>query len=109
MRHIGRPNWQEVTMIQTLDEILDATIALPVQEKLALFRALSLALEQDRTFSALNATFWEQRSLADLITAQQVPIATDLSDLATDCWPPNETADEFIAYVRERRVENRWT
>ena len=95
-------------MIQTLDEIIDATIALPVQDKLALFRALSLALEQDRTFSALNATFWEQSSLVDLIADRQVPISTDLSDLAADCWPSNETADEFIAYVRERRTENRW-
>ena len=95
-------------MIQTLDEIIDASIALPVQDKLALFRALSEALEQDRTFTALNAIFWEQNSLADLVADQQVPVATDLSDLAADFWPANETADEFIAYVREQRAVNRW-
>ncbi|MHC4252674.1 MAG: hypothetical protein ACYS9X_26450 [Planctomycetota bacterium] len=52
--------------------------------------------------------FWtdgEKRSIEELAAEQGVKPITDLKLLRADFWPEDETADEFIAAVREWRRE----
>src|SRR5947209_1458458 len=43
--------------------------------------------------------------LAELAREQGAPLAVRFEDLLGDCWPEDETCDQFIAALREWRRE----
>jgi plasmid stability protein len=47
------------------------------------------------------------RELIDLARQQGAPVAVRFEDLLGDFWPENESADEFMATLREWRRDGR--
>ena len=50
-------------------------------------------------------SFWDPVDLETLAAQQGVKPMTNFEDLLGDFWPEDETADEFIAAVRQWRRE----
>jgi hypothetical protein len=71
-------------------------------------RAARVRLEQRMEPQAVSgSSFFSQRpvDLTTLAAAQGVSPITNVDDLLGDFWPEDETADDFIAAVREWRRE----
>lgn len=49
-----------------------------------------------------DSSFWETKSIEQLAEEQGVKPIGDISELAGD-WPPDESLDEFLAFLREVR------
>lgn len=49
-----------------------------------------------------DSSFWHQKSIEQLAAEQGVKPVQDISELAGD-WPPDESIDEFLAFIREIR------
>lgn len=53
-----------------------------------------------------GTNFWENKSLDEILQASPVPPVSDISDLAPDFWPEDESADDIIDYVYQQRKED---
>ncbi|MDM8522082.1 hypothetical protein QUF80_01820 [Desulfococcaceae bacterium HSG8] len=50
--------------------------------------------------------FWENKSLDEMLRTSPVPPVSDISDLASDFWPEDGSADDFIDYIYQQRKED---
>ena len=58
-----------------------------------------------RELMRLNAQFWREPTLADLIADQSPRVIQSLDDFAAPWWPDDESADAFVAFVADSRAE----
>jgi hypothetical protein len=70
--------------------ILDTPAALP--------DGTPVRIEVDRAPSA----FWQNKTIEELAREQSIATVTEPSQLAGD-WPPEDSIDEFLAFLREAR------
>jgi hypothetical protein len=95
-------------MTTDVDEILETLRSLPSAKQLEVLQSLARSLSESLSpMVGASADFWSQRSIKELEAEQGVPVAGTLSGLAMPGWPANETADDFIAYVRSQRDADR--
>jgi len=50
----------------------------------------------------IDSEFWQNKSIEELAREQGVKPIQSLDDLAGD-WPPEDSIDEFLAFIREAR------
>ncbi len=83
----------------TIKSVLDEAQTLSPVEQLQLIQALSQTLQQR----------YEQQSSVDTIPAsvKRSPPVTDLSQLAVDFWPEDESADDINTFIVHQRTADR--
>jgi hypothetical protein len=95
-------------MTTDVEDILKAARSLPPHEQLEVMQGLAQSLRMVLSpLASASAAFKANRSLAELIAEQKVPVVSDIQALAMPDWPEDETADDVIAYVRGQRAADR--
>ncbi|MDR3553814.1 MAG: hypothetical protein P4L55_03580 [Syntrophobacteraceae bacterium] len=93
-------------MSKRLDSLIRAVRDLSTSEQLQLIRAvtelLDISCDQDQ-----SAGFLKPKSIEEIIEARGIPPVSDLSELAGDFWPEDESSDVFIDYIYKQRQEDR--
>lgn len=59
----------------------------------------------DKSVLEMDDNFWQPKPLSHYL--QNRPPLRDITDLAADFWPEDESIDDFIAFVRQQRREDR--
>ncbi|NEQ34564.1 MAG: hypothetical protein F6K04_26920 [Leptolyngbya sp. SIO4C5] len=54
---------------------------------------------------ALSTEFWQGISLSQLQAVRSPTTVHNLQDLAADCWPAEDTVEEFLAFLQDQRRE----
>ena len=93
-------------MAQQLQTVLEAARTLSPLEQLELIEELSYSLQQNHTFVLNGADFWAQKSIEEIAEGHPAPVVHNIKSLAVDFWPSDESADDIIAYINERRYED---
>ena len=85
-------------MTTSVERVFRAVQHLSPAEQLELIQAISQSLQ--RQYQPINA---------DAIppSVKRTPPITDLTHLAADFWPEDESADDINAYVAQQRREDR--
>jgi hypothetical protein len=92
-------------MSMAMQEVLEEARQLSPSEQLDLIRALSESLqEQYRENESLAST--ADRELLPSSIRRTRP-ATNFDEYVADFWPDSESVDDFNAYVKEQRTEDR--
>ena len=96
-------------MTAEVHNLLAAARRLTPQEQLELLQGLAQALSQQtvQSLAPANAAFWSHRSLADMASEGAIPVVTDIHQLAMPAWPPDETADDLVDYLKRQRQADR--
>ena len=94
-------------MTPKLQSIIDAAQELSPLEQLQLIETVSEFLQRKYQQTLLPVDFWNPQSIEEIARAQNKPPVTDISDLAVDFWPEQETADQVIEYIYQQRQEDR--
>jgi hypothetical protein len=55
--------------------------------------------------SSKDSGFWRSKSVEELAAEQGVKPIENVDDLSGDFWPADESADEFLAWLRQLRQE----
>jgi hypothetical protein len=94
-------------MNKRLKSIIGSVQQLPVVEQLELIQVISQSLYRNyhQMFQAMS--FKQAKTIEQLIQEQQKTPITDLSALAVDFWPEEESIDDFIEYTYQQRQEDR--
>lgn len=50
--------------------------------------------------------FWKSRSLDEMLQTAPISPVSDISELASDFWPEDESADDLIDYIYQQRKED---
>lgn len=58
----------------------------------------------DAELMRLNAQFWREPTLADLIAEQSPRVMQSLDDFAAPWWPDEESAEAFDSFLMESRA-----
>ena len=90
-------------MITRLQTLIDAAQELSPLEQLDLISTISQSLHRNYQ---QTVDFWEPKTLAQLIQAQQTQSITNIADWA-GFWPEEESVDDFIEYIYQQRREDR--
>ena len=94
-------------MTHQLQKVIDAVRALSPLEQLELMQILSQSLAQAYPHALNTAAFWTPRSIEDIARDQKTPVVTDISTLAVDFWPSDESTDDILAFIAEQRHTDR--
>ena len=95
-------------MTEKLQTLIDSARELSFLEKLELLNAVSELLRSTYHQPASNSTsFWQSKTIDQLIQEQQTQPVMDIQDLAVDFWPEDEAIDEFLDYIYQQRLEDK--
>ena len=94
-------------MSPKLQSIIDAAQELSPLEQLQLIEAVSEFLQLKYQITRPTVDFWNSQSVEDLVRAQNTQPVTNITDLAANFWPEQETADDIIEYLYQQRQEDR--
>ena len=56
-------------------------------------------------FQALSASFWQGKTIEQLLAEQKPVTVNTLEDIAGVFWPKDESDEEFLAFLRSQRNE----
>ena len=93
-------------MTVKLKTLINDARALPPQEQLKLIGALTQSLQYSYDKHLKTTDFWQPKSLDQLIEKQQPVTINDLSDLAGDFWPEDDSIDDFLEFLEQERKED---
>ena len=51
----------------------------------------------------LSNQFMQGISLTQLLTIKTPPTVDNLKDIAADCWPPEDSIEDFLAFLKQQR------
>ena len=88
------------------DEILEELNTLGLAERLALVEFEVHRLREQLAQNHTDAV-WHGRTVQELAELQGVQAVQDFKHLRADFWPEEETADDFVATVRQWRDADR--
>ncbi len=94
-------------MTPQLQQVIAAARTLSPHDKLALLEVISRDLQQAYAVGEEGQAFWSPRSIDEVAQTQAAPAVTDISMLAVDFWPEDESADEFNQFVAGQRRADR--
>ncbi len=92
-------------MTDKLQALIETARELSVVEQLELISTVSQLVQ--RAYHESDASFWQSKTVEQLIEEQGVRPVANLKDLTVDFWPDEERADDFIDYIYQQRVEDR--
>lgn len=87
------------------DTVLRLLRLLPPRERLRVVSHVLPELEHDLPATPPSARFWQAVDIETLAERQGVQAVTDFEGLLGG-WPEDETADDFVAAIREWRWQN---
>ena len=76
-------------------------------EQLELITRLTQALQQNYHRVQFDMDFWKTKELHQILQSQKVGHITDITKLAVDFWPEEESANDIIEYIYQQRQEDR--
>ena len=88
-----------------LQALVDAAQELSASEQLELISHIAQSLGQ-RYEHTHPADFWQPKTLAQLIEDQGVQPVGDIKELTADCWPEEESIDDFLEFIQRQRHED---
>jgi len=94
-------------MNKRLKSIAVSVQQLPVAEQLELMQVISESLYRNYHHILHTMSFKQTKTIEQLVQEQQKTPITDLTALAVDFWPENESVDDFIEYTYHQRQEDR--
>ncbi len=94
-------------MTPQLKRVIADARTLSPRDKLELLEVLSRDLQETYALAQESATFWTTRSIDEIVQAQAAPVITDVSALAVDSWPEDESADDLNQFIAEQRRTDR--
>jgi hypothetical protein len=95
-------------MSANVDELLEAARSLPPDQQLELLRGLAQSLGQGLSpMAPASAEFWTHRSLGEIAQRQRITAFRDTGAFAMPDWPPDESVDDLIAFVKNQRWSDR--
>ncbi len=94
-------------MTPQLERVIADARTLSPRDKLELLEVISRDLQQTYALAQESATFWTTRSIDEIVQAQAAPVITDVSALAVDFWPEDESADDLNQFIAEQRRTDR--
>jgi hypothetical protein len=94
-------------MTLALQNIITAARTLSARDKLELLQAISADLQQDYNFAEATTQFWGQHSITDILNSQTGMVVTDITLLAANFWPTDESADDINEFVAAQRKADR--
>ena len=92
-------------MTEKLQALIDTARELSFAEQLELISAVSQLVQS--AYQDSGSSFWQSKTIEQLIQEQQVRPVGNLKDLTVDFWPDEESADELIDYIYQQRLEDR--
>lgn len=93
-------------MTTKLETLINSAQELSPLEQVELIRAVSEFLSQSYQKEGIAIDFWEPPAIEEIVLTQNTPVVKDISILAVDFWPDEETADDFIDYIYQQRKED---
>lgn len=91
-------------MAEKLQALIETAKELTVAEQLELISAVSQLV---RGAYRDPGSFWQSKTVEQLIAEQRVRPVESLKDLTADFWPEKESADDLIEYIYQQRLEDR--
>lgn len=99
----------------SLGELIEAAGNLSPEERIKLVEEVAKMLRKDIMKKNANfklncfdiSTFWEKKTISELVREQRVVPFNQLEDLTADFWPENESTDEMIEVVYSLRRLNK--
>lgn len=94
-------------MTAQLEAAIAAIQALSPTERQQLLQLLQKNSEIDSqpNLKALSTQFWQGVSLQTLRTAHPPATVHDLTDLAADFWPEEDSIEDFLSFLQKQRQE----
>jgi hypothetical protein len=92
---------------QHLQRAIEAAQTLSPREKYELIEVIARSLVHTDALESRSAAFLRGRTLDELIAEQQPAVIADISALAADFWPEDESADDINAYIEAQRHADR--
>ena len=97
-------------MTTKLKNLLHDIQELSTSEQRELIHIISFSLSrkdqaQEKRFPQTD--FWTSKTLEELIQEQNVSPIHDISELAGNFWPEDESVDDFLDYIYGQRREDR--
>lgn len=95
-------------MTPQLEAAIAAIQPLSAPERLQLMQILtasSCTTDSAPDLQALSLQFWQGISLSYLRTTQTATTVNNPKDLAADFWPPEDSVEDFLSFLREQRQE----
>jgi hypothetical protein len=93
-------------MSTKMKSLIKAVRGLSPTEQLELIRAVTQFLDTSCRQEPLG-DFWKPKSIEEIADIQEKPAVSDLTKLAGDFWPKDESSDAFIDFVYTQRQEDR--
>lgn len=91
-----------------VQSLLEAARSLPPEKQAELLQGIAQSLAQAVSpLAPASAEFWAHQSIEEIARQQGTHPFIDLESLAMPDWPPDEGADDVIAFVRAQRRMDR--
>jgi hypothetical protein len=74
-------------------------------EQVELLKVICHTLPRRDSFKVVA---WQIQNLDDPLPRPPTKLVHSLAELAADCWPTEESADDIIEYLYQQRREDRW-
>ncbi|MEM9092285.1 MAG: hypothetical protein AAGC93_26575 [Cyanobacteria bacterium P01_F01_bin.53] len=75
------------------------------QQLLQILTQSDSASNSSPNLKALSNEFWQGIPLQQLRSLQSPATVRSLQDVAADFWPPEDSIEDFLSYLREQRQE----
>lgn len=95
-------------MTPQLEAAIAAIQPLSATERLQLMQILTVSsstADLATDFKILSRQFWQGISLQELRTTQNSTTVENLKELAADFFPPEESIEDFLSFLRQQRQE----
>jgi len=96
----------EVLMSGNLQTLIRSAEQLTPAEQVELINAISGLLYRHYQQEQQSVDFWQPQSIESIVASQQTKPVSDVAALKADFWPEDESADEFIAFIKQQRQED---
>jgi hypothetical protein len=77
----------------------------PVERQQLLQILIASSSDSQTSLKHLSDQFWQGISLQQLLATQTPTTFHHLNDLAADFWPPEDSIEDFLTFLREQRQE----
>ena len=86
-------------MTQSVLHIIEAIRLLPLCDKIDILMLITQDIQRNNQLSESNTSFWAQRSLNQLIAERPTPVVFDISQLAAQFWPEDDSVDALNSVI----------
>ena len=96
-----------VELSPQLQNIINEIQQLSTTEQKELLSAISKPIQSKSTQLKINNNFWNSKTIEQLVSEQQIQVASSISEIGGDFWPQEESVDEFNDFILTQRHDDR--